>query len=131
MKNPHKVLLPSRNLILVALRVEKSGGRVSFTPLDNLPLDLSYGSAIETLVSGVVRGGFLSDSRGQLSDCPKYRSAEFFQSPPIHSPVESLTYFTASPPKVDVILIVGHRVLYNVSRKFVFAEIEESYSNHR
>ena len=47
MKNPDKVLIPSRNLILVALREDEPEGRVSFAPLIDIPLHLNHGSAID------------------------------------------------------------------------------------
>ena len=37
--------------------------------------------------------------------------------------MECLAYFTASLPKLSVIIIVGHRVLGNVSRRVFFVEI--------
>jgi hypothetical protein len=53
MKDPDKVLLPSRNLILVALREDEPGERLPFTLLDDPLLDIGHGSAIETSVSGI------------------------------------------------------------------------------
>ena len=52
MKNPRKVLLPGYDFVLIALGAEKSGDRIPFALLDDLPLDLCHGSAIETSVSG-------------------------------------------------------------------------------
>jgi hypothetical protein len=46
MKDPDKVLFPCRNLFLIALREDESGHRISFTLLDDLPLDPCQGSAI-------------------------------------------------------------------------------------
>lgn len=51
MKDPDKVLLPSSNLVLIALREDESGGCISFTLLDDLRLYLGHSSAIETLES--------------------------------------------------------------------------------
>ena len=46
-KNPREILLPSRNLILIALRAEKSRDRISFALFDDLALDFGHGSVIE------------------------------------------------------------------------------------
>ena len=43
MEYPEEVVFPNRNVVLIALRVEESGGRISFTFLD-FPLDISDGS---------------------------------------------------------------------------------------
>ena len=39
-KDPDEVLIPSRDLVFIALREGESGERVSFPPLGDLPLDL-------------------------------------------------------------------------------------------
>jgi hypothetical protein len=52
LKDPDQVLLPSRNFVLIVLGEEESEDRIPFTPLDDLPLHLCQGSAIETSVSG-------------------------------------------------------------------------------
>ena len=49
-KNPDKVLLPTRNLVLITLRMDESGERIPFTLLNYLRLDLGHGSAIEAPV---------------------------------------------------------------------------------
>ena len=46
-EGPNKVLLPSRDIIFITLRMNESGGRIPFTLLDDLPLDLGQGSVIE------------------------------------------------------------------------------------
>ena len=46
-KNPGKVLLPRYDLVLIALRAEKSGHRIPFTPFDDFPLDLGHGPVFE------------------------------------------------------------------------------------
>jgi hypothetical protein len=51
MKDSHKVLLPTRNLLLVALREDESDHCISFTLLDDLPLDPRQSPMIVTLVS--------------------------------------------------------------------------------
>ena len=51
LKDPDKVQLPSCDLILIALRVEESRHRSSFTLLDDLLLDHGHGSEVETSVS--------------------------------------------------------------------------------
>jgi hypothetical protein len=52
LKDPDQILLPARNLVLVVLSENESEGRAPFTPLDDLPLHLYQGPAIETSVSG-------------------------------------------------------------------------------
>ena len=47
LKDPDKILLPSRNLVLIGLREDESENRVPFGLLDNLPLDLGDGSVIK------------------------------------------------------------------------------------
>ena len=71
----------------------------------------------------------LSSSRGQLSDRPEYRLVELIQSSPIQSPVKSLTYFSAGQSKIDVIPVVGHRVLGGVNPKPIFTEWGRTYAN--
>jgi hypothetical protein len=51
MKDPVEVRPPGGDRLFVALRMEKSRDRISFTPLDDLPLDLCHSPAIETTVS--------------------------------------------------------------------------------
>jgi hypothetical protein len=51
MKNPNKVLLPSGNLVLIALRQDETEYCISFTLLRDLPLYPRQGSEIQTLVS--------------------------------------------------------------------------------
>ena len=122
-KDLEKVTPPSYNLALIALRVKNSGSHVPLTLLDDTPLDLGHGSAMKTSTSGsfgvrICRSG----SRSQLFDSTYYGVAECIQLCPFQSPVKSLTNLTASPSKVDVILINSHRVLGAVCHEIVFAE---------
>ena len=50
-KNPDKVLLPSRNLLLVALREDEPGHGIPFALLDDFLLDHGQSPAIERSVS--------------------------------------------------------------------------------
>ena len=50
-KEPVELLHPSSDGVFIVLRVEQSRSRASFTPLDDLLLDLSHGSATGTSVS--------------------------------------------------------------------------------
>ena len=52
MKDPDEVLLPSRNLLLVALREDESHRCIPFTLLRDFLLDPCHGSAIKKSVSG-------------------------------------------------------------------------------
>jgi hypothetical protein len=45
-KDPHEVLIPGRDLILIALREHKPDDRTPFAPLVDPPLHLGHGSAI-------------------------------------------------------------------------------------
>ena len=54
LKDPIEVLFPNSNRIFVILRVESSRGRMSFTLLDDLPLDPGQSPAIENLVIGLL-----------------------------------------------------------------------------
>ena len=51
MENPVEVQLPGRNHFLITLCVDKSGKFIPPTLLDDVFLDLRYGSAIESVVS--------------------------------------------------------------------------------
>jgi hypothetical protein len=46
MKDPEKFLLPSSNLVLIALREDESENCAPFAPPIDLPLHLGHGSAI-------------------------------------------------------------------------------------
>ena len=50
-EDPIKVQPPGGNRPLIILRVENSRDCISFTSLDDAPLDLSHSPAIESLVS--------------------------------------------------------------------------------
>ena len=60
MKDPDKVLLPSRNLLLVAPREDKSGHSIPLALSDDLLLYPGQSSAIETLVSRSLAGPIAS-----------------------------------------------------------------------
>ena len=49
-KDPVKILLPSANLVLIALCKDQSGDSTPFTLLDDLLPDFIHGSAIEISV---------------------------------------------------------------------------------
>ena len=51
MKNLVQVQPPGSDRLIVVLLVETSRDRISFTPLDDVPLDLGYSPAIESSVS--------------------------------------------------------------------------------
>ena len=51
MKDPVEIQPPGRDRLLVVLCVEHPGDPISFTPLHNVPLDLSHSSAIWSIVS--------------------------------------------------------------------------------
>ena len=109
-KKPVKVLHPSSNLTLIVLHGDHSGK--SFTLLGEFPPDLGHSSAIERSVSGSpgvhIR---YCGSRSQTSNRMENGLVEFIQLSPIQSPIECLTYTSTSPPELNTIPIVGHRVL--------------------
>ena len=55
-KDPSEVLPPTRNRIFVDLRMEDPRDRMSFTLVNDLPLDLGHSPAVEILVSGPFSG---------------------------------------------------------------------------
>ena len=61
-------------------------------------------------------------SRGQISNRIEDGLGEFIQPSSLQSPVEGFTYTGARSPKLKVILVVGHRILDNVSQEFLLAE---------
>ena len=130
-KDPDEILPPSRNLVFIALRMDESGGCVPFPLLDNLPLDLGQGSAIENTSKRITqRAHHWSGSHSQTSHRIQDRVVELIQSSPFQSPVESLAYVSASPSKVDIILIVGNSVLVRrESEVRLRREQEETYPN--
>jgi hypothetical protein len=69
---------PSCDFVFVTPCVEGSRDRVLFAACGDLPLDLSHGSAIKTLVSRLlcVRTGG-SNSRGQFPNRLEHGPAEF------------------------------------------------------
>ena len=67
MKDPLKVLHPSDNLPLIALREDVSEHCISFTLLDDLPLYPRHGSSVEISVSGRPAMHIVGlNSRGQI-----------------------------------------------------------------
>ena len=50
MKNPVQVQLPGTDCLAVALLAKMSRDRISFTALDNMPLDLGHSPTVESLV---------------------------------------------------------------------------------
>jgi hypothetical protein len=110
MKDPDKVLVPSSNLILIALREHRPENHIPFTSFFYLPPYLTHGSVIES-VSVARRLHRWSDSRGQISNRIQDGLGEFVQLSPPQPPVEHLTNIAAIPPEVDVVPIVGHGIL--------------------
>ena len=112
MEDPNKILLPSGNLVLIALRMDGSRYLVPLTLLDDLPLDLSHRSTIENIGKRVT---WCVDcwpgSRSQISNRVEDGLVESVQSFPFQSPEQDLRYVNASSPRLDVILMVGYRVL--------------------
>ena len=111
-KDSDEVLLPSSNLALIALGKDESMCYVPFTLLDDVFLYFGQGSAVKDVGKYLgQRSYYRTGSRCQLSNCIEDRLFELIQSSSLQLPVEYLTNITAGTPKVEVILIVGHRVL--------------------
>jgi hypothetical protein len=111
-KKPDEVQPPSGNLVPITLRKNEPGDRVSFPLFHNLGLNFRHGSVVEKSISGPVRCmHYWSGSRSKISNRIENRLVEFIQSSPLQSSVEYLAYITASLSKLDVVPIVGHRVL--------------------
>ena len=51
LKDPHKVLLPGRDLVLIIFGEDESDDRPPFTPFRDPPLNLRQGPTMEMLVS--------------------------------------------------------------------------------
>ena len=77
MKDPIEVLPPSGDRILIVLRMEELRDWISFTLLNDLPLNLGHGSAIETSGEWILqRVHHWSDSRSQFPDSTEHRLTE-------------------------------------------------------
>ena len=119
---------PSGDLALIVLRGDDPGNCTRFILLEDLPLDLGHGSTIETLPSGSV-GVHIQccGSRSQISNRIEDGLVKLIRLSPIQSPVECLTYIGASPPKLEVPLIVGHCVLDKPESQAHFRGVGETY----
>ena len=109
-ENPGKILLPTCDLLFVVLREDESKHHIPFALLDHLPLNHHQGSTIQISVSRWLAVG-QSGLPSQISNRIQDGFGEPIRPFSFQSPVEYLTHVTASPAKVDEILIVGHRVL--------------------
>ena len=116
------MVLPTGDLILVCLCAESSVDHVSLTLLDDIPLDLGHGSARDVTIWNTRYSHYRFGSPSKLTDRTYDGLAECVQRCPLQSPVKNFTHLTASPLKVDVMLIIGHRVLSCVSHGFVSVE---------
>ena len=114
---------PSGELVLIVLRVETLGNPSPLFVLDGVSMDLGHSSVMRTSAHGTLNVRICrSDSRSQLTDRTHDGLAECTRGRPLQPPVENHTHLTTGPPKVDVILIVCHRVLGDVRHKFSFAK---------
>ena len=68
MKDPVEVQLPGGDSFFIILRVEKLRDRVSFTPLDDVSLDLGHSPVIGRFVSG--SPGISSVGLTHVVNCP-------------------------------------------------------------
>ena len=59
----------------------------------------------------------IGNSLRQLVDCLAHRAAQLAQPLPIQPPVESSTDVGANQPKLDVVRIIDHRVLYGFCQR--------------
>jgi hypothetical protein len=111
-KNPDKVLVPSRDPILVALHEDEPKDYIPFPLLIHLPLHLGHGSAIHGIGKWIARHPHRRPgSRSQIPNCIQDGLSELVQFFPDQPPVKHLAHIAAIPPKVDVVLIVSQGVL--------------------
>jgi hypothetical protein len=112
-EDPDKVLVPTHNLVLIALRKDKPEDHIPVASFINIPLHLDHGSVIDTPVGCSVthHPHRLFGSRSEIPNRIENGLVEFVQPFPIQSPVKNLTHVTAVPSEVDIVLIVCHGVL--------------------
>ena len=88
MKNPDKVLPPTRDLVLVALGEDESGDCTPLPLLGDSRLHLRYRSTIEASVRGPLGVcNYGSGSRSQISNRIHDRLVELIQLSPLQLPV--------------------------------------------
>ena len=112
LEEPVQVRFPRRNRVLVTPGVDKSSEPVSFASFDNPPLYLCNGPTIPSTISG--RAVYMyrwPDLRCELIYRVAHRFAEIAQFLPAHSLLKGFAYIGAVQTKIDIVLIVGHRVL--------------------
>ena len=73
-------------------------------------------------LSGSLRVASLAHIHSQIPNRIEDSLFEFVRSSPLQSPVQYLAYIAASPSKLGVVLIVGHRVLGGQKSEVDFAE---------
>ena len=92
MKDSIQIRLPTRNLILVAPRANKSRDPAPLTLFDDLLLYFRDGPVIESAISGRTRDVYRwFDSRRQLIYRLAYGLTEIVQLLSIHSPLKGST----------------------------------------
>ena len=112
--------------------MDESGGDIPFTLLEDIPLDLPQGSVIEDVSVWITQHAHRwFDSHSQTSNRFEDGLVELIQSSPFQSPVECLAHISASPSKVNVILVVCHRVLDKRGSEVRLLEWLEMHPNDR
>jgi hypothetical protein len=113
MKDSVEIRLPGGDFFFVVLGVDMSRNHVSFTLLDDPPLDLCHSPEARSKFRQRVAQSacYRRNSRRQLVDCFAHRVAEVAQPLPLQSPVEGGTDVRAGQPKFDVVHPVDHGVL--------------------
>ena len=93
--------------------MEKPRDRVPFPFLDDLPLDPPQRATIECIVSEVFQTvHYWLNLRRQPFNRLAHRVIKVFQQLPVQPPAEGGTDIGAGQPKLDAVLLVGHRLLY-------------------
>ena len=112
LEEPIQVRFPRRNHVFVTLGVNKSNKPVPFASFDDPLLDFFNSPAIASTVNG--RAGDVYrwlNLRCKLIYCVACRLAEIIQFLPAHSPFKGCAYIGAGRTEIDILLIVGHRIL--------------------
>lgn len=93
--------------------MEEPGNGVALTVFGDLSLDLRNSSTTSSVGKPppVRAAGSTLNLRRQLTYRLARGPTEVAESLPTHSPIERSAYIDAGQPKVDIILIAGHRIL--------------------
>ena len=128
MNNPVEIQPPDGDYVLIAPCVENSRGHVSFALFDNVPLDFCHSPAVESLVSESLNVVITGST--YAVNCPIASNTDLLSSSIRLPSVKGCTDISASQPQVDIVGLVGQRVLAHVGLRFVIAEWGLTYPDH-